>query len=58
MVLDVAIVGAGAAGVACAQKLSEEKKKIVVFEARSRIGGRVFTHPLHETLFPIELGAE
>lgn len=40
---DVAIVGAGIAGMAAAQKLSDNGYKIVVLEARNRVGGRGFT---------------
>ena len=55
---DVIIVGAGAAGLSCAQDLIQNGLKVLILEARSRIGGRVFTlHPAeHRT--SIELGAE
>lgn len=52
---DILIVGAGAAGLAAARELSAEGLKVIVLEARNRIGGRINTH-LDQ--FPIELGAE
>jgi monoamine oxidase len=54
---DVLIIGAGAAGLAAAKELSEAGHKVIVIEARARIGGRIYT--IHEpTNIPIELGAE
>ena len=55
---DVVVIGAGAAGVAAARSLHERGVRVLVLEARERIGGRVFTHHDHETPVPIELGAE
>jgi monoamine oxidase len=52
---DVLIIGAGAAGLAAARELSVSGLKVIVLEARSRIGGRIDTH---FDQFPIELGAE
>jgi monoamine oxidase len=40
---DVVIVGAGAAGLAAARECQRLGKSFVLFEARDRIGGRVFT---------------
>ena len=40
---DVAIVGAGAAGLSAAHELRARRKSFVVLEARGRIGGRAFT---------------
>ncbi|MBV8394218.1 MAG: FAD-dependent oxidoreductase [Alphaproteobacteria bacterium] len=52
----MAIVGAGVAGLTAAEALMAAKKKVVVLEARDRIGGRTFTDP---TLgFPFDLGAQ
>jgi monoamine oxidase len=56
--VDVVVIGAGAAGIAAARALHEQKVDVVVLEARERIGGRVFTHHDPETPVPIELGAE
>lgn len=55
---DVVILGAGAAGLAAARRLSGAGLRVVVLEARDRIGGRMYT--LHETGWPVpvELGAE
>src|SRR5689334_19259999 len=41
--IDVAVVGAGAAGFAAAHTLTGARKSVVVLEARERTGGRVFT---------------
>jgi uncharacterized protein with NAD-binding domain and iron-sulfur cluster len=39
----VAVVGAGFAGLACAADLTESGIDVTVFEARARVGGRVWT---------------
>jgi monoamine oxidase len=54
----VIVLGAGAAGLACAEALVRAGRRPIVLEARTRIGGRV--HTLHERgiALPIELGAE
>ena len=48
---DVLVLGAGVAGLAAAQALSQAGLRVIVLEARDRVGGRVFTqrvpgHPL------------
>jgi monoamine oxidase len=55
---DVAIIGAGAAGLAAAHWLCAAGKRVVILEARDRIGGRI--HTLHDPSWPvpIEAGAE
>ena len=58
MRFDVAIVGAGAAGLAAASKLCENGRSAVVLEARDRIGGRIHTLEDPRCAAPIELGAE
>ena len=52
------IIGAGVAGLAAARKLIHAGARVVILEARDRIGGRLLT--LHEPglSVPIELGAE
>jgi len=53
---DVAIVGAGAAGLAAAKALRQAGRSFVVLEARARIGGRAFTD---ESLgVPFDAGAQ
>lgn len=52
---DIAIIGAGAAGLAAASRLRAEGCSVVVLEARSRIGGRAFTLTPDETL-PLDMG--
>ena len=56
--VDVAIVGAGIAGLAAMRMLEDRGIRTQVLEARDRIGGRIFT--LHDERLPhaIELGAE
>ncbi|MGQ4271213.1 flavin monoamine oxidase family protein [Nocardiopsis changdeensis] len=53
---DVAVVGAGPAGLAAARNLYDHGLRVVVLEARGRVGGQVFTD---RSLAPVavELGA-
>lgn len=53
---DVIVVGAGAAGLACAGRLRRAGADVVVLEARDRIGGRVWTHRFDDGE-KVELGA-
>jgi len=55
--MDVVIVGAGAAGLMAAAVLTRSKKRVLVLEARERLGGRIFTIGQLNGV-PIELGAE
>jgi monoamine oxidase len=55
---DVAIIGAGASGLAAARALSGAGKRICLIEARQRLGGRISTLHLPDLPLPIELGAE
>ncbi|KNE69129.1 hypothetical protein AMAG_13986 [Allomyces macrogynus ATCC 38327] len=48
------VIGAGMAGLACARQLqhvfsasSAPLPKVIVLEARNRVGGRMYTHPLY-----------
>ena len=55
---EIIIVGAGACGLMAARELAKAGKKVVILEARDRIGGRIW--PLDEKDFgyPAEGGAE
>src|SRR6266576_3823716 len=53
---EVVIIGAGVAGLTAARELSAAGARVLVLEARDRLGGRVMTH--HAADGPVELGAE
>lgn len=53
--IDVLIIGAGLAGLACARRLKSAGKTVVVLEARQRLGGRIYTS--RQLGYPIDLGA-
>ena len=53
---EVVVLGGGCAGLAAAAALAEKGVDVALLEARSRLGGRVWT--LHADGEPIELGAE
>ena len=55
---DVLIVGAGAAGLMAALVLAQPGWRVVLLEARSRSGGRIFPLPEQEFGYPAEAGAE
>jgi len=57
MTAEIVIIGAGAAGLAAGRILAESGKRVVILEARDRIGGRIFTHHTDPNV-PVELGAE
>ncbi len=56
--VDVAILGAGVAGLEAARVLHEHEIDFVVLEARERIGGRIFSLRDESLPVAIELGAE
>ena len=55
---DVIVAGAGIAGLAAAEQLGKTGLKVLVLEARDRVGGRIFTLPGLTPEHGIELGAE
>ncbi len=55
---DVAVIGAGAAGLAAAARLAAAGRSVVVLEARGRIGGRIWTARGRGWPGSFELGAE
>lgn len=72
----IVVVGAGVGGLGCARQLealfrhyrdSETSPRVIVVEGRSRIGGRVYSHPLesmHSSMLPpglvpkVDMGAQ
>jgi monoamine oxidase len=52
----VAVIGAGMAGLAAARALADAGAQVTVYEARTRIGGRVWTSRLWPDL-PVDMGA-
>jgi monoamine oxidase len=58
METDVVVIGAGAAGLAAARKLAERSVRVVLLEARDRVGGRVWSQVVTRPATPAELGAE
>jgi squalene-associated FAD-dependent desaturase len=48
-VYDVAVIGAGFAGLSAAVRLTREGARVLVLEARSRLGGRATSFPDRET---------
>ena len=55
---DIIILGAGAAGLSAAVELARAGLKVIILEARNRIGGRIFTEQDPVCHAPVELGAE
>jgi len=58
---DVVVVGAGASGIAAAKRLAASRLKVIVVEARERIGGRAFTVEPRDPALPgvaLDLGCE
>ena len=55
---EVIILGAGAAGLAAAAQLARAGQRVLLLEARDRIGGRCWTRHLPGVNVPLELGAE
>src|ERR1700685_1803712 len=57
-VADILIIGAGAAGLAAAAELARSGRRVLLLEARDRIGGRIWTQHVPDLAVPIEYGAE
>lgn len=55
---DVIVIGGGVAGLAAAGVLGRAGARVIVLEARARLGGRVFTLRPRGWNAPVELGAE
>lgn len=53
---DVAIVGAGFAGASAARELSRLGRRVLIVEARDRVGGRTWFEPERLRGRPVELG--
>jgi monoamine oxidase len=53
-----AVVGAGAAGLMTARELAGAGKRVTIFEARARCGGRIYPLPAEEFGYPAEGGPE
>jgi monoamine oxidase len=55
---DAIVIGAGAAGLAAARSLAGRSLRVIVLEARDRVGGRVWSGSPTRAAVPAELGAE
>lgn len=55
---DVIVIGGGVAGLAASRALIDAGARVLLLEARDRIGGRVHTVRDDRVTIPIELGAE
>ena len=47
---DVLVIGAGVAGLACAQRLTDRGRHVIVLEASDRVGGRITSDDVTECL--------
>lgn len=55
---EVLVIGAGIAGLSAACALARAGKRVAIVEARSRVGGRIFSIGTDGFPLPVELGAE
>ena len=53
---EVIIIGGGIAGLTAARHLTEAGLRVLLLEARDRLGGRIYTD--HSSQYPVDLGAE
>jgi monoamine oxidase len=60
--LDVLVIGAGVAGLNAGRLLAQTGRRVAILEARSRVGGRIWTREIRLDNWPLpvpgELGAE
>jgi len=56
--IEIAVIGAGLAGLCAARDLRELGRQVVVLEARNRVGGRTFSAPFDAAGCTVDLGAE
>jgi len=55
---DVIVIGGGVSGLAAAGELGRRGARVLLLEARERLGGRIFTERRRGWPHPIELGAQ
>jgi monoamine oxidase len=55
---DIIIIGGGVSGLLAGRELARSGKRVIILEARNRIGGRIHTVDDHSFELPVELGAE
>src|SRR3989338_197100 len=58
MKTEIVIIGAGAAGLMAARELGKAGEKVIILEARNRIGGRIWALPKDEFGYDAQAGAE
>ncbi len=55
---DTIVIGAGAAGLAATQRLAAHGERVLLVEARDRVGGRIQAQAAGDAWVPAQLGAE